>query len=108
MVDYVGKVKQLIASHQFLQFTANWCPDCIYANSIWKRFGVQSKIHMFEVGPMSNNEREQYRKAFQEVTGSRNLPTVVVNGKFWATESELHRFEAKGTLKEELQKIGLL
>ena len=41
---------------------------------------------MFEVGSMSNNEREKYRKAFQEVTGSRNLPTVVVNGELWATE----------------------
>lgn len=108
MVDYVSKVKQLITSHQFLQFTANWCPDCVYANSLWKRYGVENKIHLFDVGPMANDEREQWRKAFQKVTGSRNLPTVVVNGKFWATESELHAFESKDILKEELQKIGLL
>lgn len=108
MVDYVGKVKQLISGHKFLQFTANWCPDCVYANSLWKRYGVESKIHLFDVGPMANNEREQWRQAFQQVTGSRNLPTVLVDGKFWATESELHAFERKGTLKQELEKVGLL
>ena len=51
-----------------------------------QRYGAQSNSNMFEVGSMSNNEREKYRKAFQEVTGSRNLPTVVVNGELWATE----------------------
>lgn len=57
---------------------------------------------MFKVDTMSNNKREQYRKAFQEITGSRNLLTMVVSGNFWATEYELHRFEI---LKEELQRL---
>lgn len=108
MVDYVGKVKELIKGHKYFQLTANWCPDCLYANSVWKRYGVEDKIHSFEIGPMPNNEREKWRQAFQKVTGSRNLPTVLVDGKFWATESELHRFEAAGTLKDELKKINLL
>lgn len=108
MVDYVSKVKELIKGHQFFQLTASWCPDCVYANSVWKRFGVEDKIQMFDIGALSQSEREQWRQAFQKVTGSRNLPTVLVNGKFWATESELHRFEAAGTLKEELKKINLL
>lgn len=60
---------------------------------------------MFKVDTMSNNKREQYRKAFQEITGSRNLLTMVVSGNFWATEYELHRFEAKEILKEELQRL---
>ena len=52
--------------------------------------------------------RKNGETAFQKVVGNRNLPTIVVNGKFWGTESQLHRFEAKGTLEEELTKIGLL
>lgn len=108
MVDYVSKVKDLVKAHKFLQFSASWCPDCVYANSIWKKFGVENKIHIFDIGSLPASEQQQWRNAFQVATGSRNLPTIIVNGSFWGTESELHRFESKGTLQQELTKIGIL
>ncbi|CAI4048294.1 hypothetical protein SUVZ_12G3900 [Saccharomyces uvarum] len=108
MSTFVAKAEEMIKSHQYFQLSASWCPDCVYANSVWDKFNVKNKVFVFDIGSLPRTEQEKWRVAFQKVVGSRNLPTVVVNGKFWATESQLHRFENKGTLKEELTKIGLL
>ncbi|AQZ16574.1 GRX8 (YLR364W) [Zygosaccharomyces parabailii] len=108
MSAYVPKVLDLLKSHKYLQFSASWCPDCSYANSVWKKLGVENKIHVFDIGSMPRTEQQQWRAAFKEATGSGNLPTIYVNGSTWGTELQLHSFERKGTLKEELGKIGLL
>ncbi|AJV60311.1 ADE_G0037860.mRNA.1.CDS.1 [Saccharomyces cerevisiae] len=108
MSAFVTKAEEMIKSHPYFQLSASWCPDCVFANSIWNKLNVQDKVFVFDIGSLPRNEQEKWRIAFQKVVGSRNLPTIVVNGKFWGTESQLHRFEAKGTLEEELTKIGLL
>ncbi|EDO14582.1 hypothetical protein Kpol_337p4 [Vanderwaltozyma polyspora DSM 70294] len=108
MSDYNTKAKEIINSHQFVQFSANWCPDCVYANSVWSKFGVSDKVHVFDIGNLSKDEQAQWRDAFESVSKIRNLPTIFVNGKAWGTESELHKYESKGTLKDELSKIGLI
>ncbi|CEP60456.1 glutathione-disulfide reductase GRX8 LALA0_S01e11298g [Lachancea lanzarotensis] len=108
MSEYVNEAKEVISSQKFVQLSANYCPDCVYANSIWKKFGVLDKILLFEIGAFDRATQLKYRDAFEQVAGIRNLPTIFVNGKVWGTERELHRFEKNGTLSEELKKIGLL
>lgn len=102
------QVQKLVGSAKYFQLSASWCPDCQYANSVWARYNVQDKIKVFDIGSLPKKEQEAWRVAFQKVTGSRNLPTIYVDGKFWATESELHRHENKKQLEAELKKIGLL
>ena len=40
------------------------------------------------------------------MTGVRNLPTIVVDGKVWGTETRLHEVEDNGSLSDELTKMG--
>ncbi|SCU84462.1 LAFA_0D10088g1_1 [Lachancea sp. 'fantastica'] len=108
MSEYVNEVKEVIASQKVVQLTANWCPDCVYANSVWKKFGVSQKVLLFEIGGFDRTTQQKFRDAFEQVAGIRNLPTIFVNGKVWGTERELRKFEKKGTLENELKKIGLL
>ncbi|CAR22855.1 glutathione-disulfide reductase GRX8 [Lachancea thermotolerans CBS 6340] len=108
MSQYVAEAKQIIRSHKYVMLTANWCPDCVYANSIWRKYGVLNKVSQFEVGGYDRDKLNKYRDAFAEVAGIRNLPTIFVDGKVWGTEAELHKFEREGTLLEELKKIGLI
>ncbi|SCV05909.1 LANO_0H17854g1_1 [Lachancea nothofagi CBS 11611] len=108
MSQYAAEVKQIIKSQKFVQLTANYCPDCVYANNIWQKFGVLNKILQFEIGGFDRATQQKYRDAFEQVTGSRNLPTIFVDGKVWGTEHDLHKYERKGTLQAELKKIGLI
>ena len=106
--ELVPKVLELHKSHKVLQFSASWCPDCRYANSVWKKLGIENKIFVFDIASFPRPDQEQWRSAFQQVTGSRNLPSIYYNGTLWGTESQLHAFENNGTLRDELRKIGLL
>lgn len=110
MSDVTSAARALIAEHRFFQLSANWCPDCVYANALWERLGVKDKIHVFDIGDMPKPEQESWRGAFLEIVGSRNLPTIVIDGKFWGTETRLHELENKGddALKGELKLVGLL
>lgn len=108
MSAYVPKVIELLKAHKYVQFSASWCPDCAYANSVWKKLGIDDKIYVFDIGSMPTAEQQQWRAAFMQATGSRNLPTIYVNGRIWGTESQLHSYENSGTLKQELNKIGLI
>lgn len=101
-------VQKLIKGSKFFQFSASWCPDCQYANSVWQRYDVKDKVTVFDIGSLAKPEQEAWRVAFQKETGSRNLPTIFVDGKIWGTEKELHRFDNSKTLETELKKIGLL
>ncbi|SMN22659.1 similar to Saccharomyces cerevisiae YLR364W GRX8 Glutaredoxin that employs a dithiol mechanism of catalysis [Maudiozyma saulgeensis] len=107
-MSHVEEVKLLLEEHKFIQFSANWCPDCQYANRILNRYDVQEKVKIFEIGNMSKDEQESWRISFQQVTGSRNLPSIFVNGKLWGTEVELHRYEDSNQLEKEFKNIGLL
>ncbi|SCU93907.1 LADA_0G05490g1_1 [Lachancea dasiensis] len=108
MSQYVAEAKEVIASQKFVQLTANFCPDCVYANAVWQKFGVLDKVLQFEIGGFDKETQLKYRDAFAQVAGVRNLPTIFVDGKVWGTESELHKYETNGTLQTELQKIGLI
>ncbi|SCW01771.1 LAFE_0E06898g1_1 [Lachancea fermentati] len=108
MSQYVTKAKQIISSHKFVQLTASWCPDCVYAKSVWNKYGVTDKVYFFEISGFSRDEQAKYRDAFHQVCGVRNLPTIFVDGSVWGTERELHKFERSGKLEEELKRIGLL
>lgn len=104
----VPEVLDLLKSHKFLQFSASWCPDCRYANSVWRKLGIENKIYVFDIASFPRPTQEQWRVAFQEATGSRNLPSIYYNGSLWGTESRLHALEKNGTLTDELKKLGLL
>ncbi|CCC72104.1 hypothetical protein NCAS_0J01250 [Naumovozyma castellii] len=105
---YEAEARQLISSNKFFQLSANWCPDCVYSLSIWDKFKCRSKIKIFDIGNLSKDEQESWRSAFLTVSGSRNLPTIFVDGSVWGTETKLHELEGKGLLKQELTKIGLI
>lgn len=105
-MDYTQQAKEMISAHRLFQFSANWCPDCDYALSIWNKFNVRDQIHVFDIGSMDKDIQSKWRDAFQEVTGIRNLPTIVVDGKVWGTESKLHEVEDNGTLQSELTQMG--
>lgn len=107
MVDYNSEVRKLIGGHKFFLFSASWCPDCRYAISVFSKYGVIGKIHNFDIASLSTKEQQEWRNAFQKVTGSRNLPTLYVNGSVWVTEAQLHKFESRDSLAEEFAKIGL-
>ncbi|CAB4257280.1 similar to Saccharomyces cerevisiae YLR364W GRX8 Glutaredoxin that employs a dithiol mechanism of catalysis [Maudiozyma barnettii] len=107
-MSHIKEVELLLDEHKFVQFSANWCPDCQYANRIWNRYNVQEKVKVVEIGNLSKDEQESWRISFQQVTGSRNLPSIYVNGKLWGTESELRNYEDNNQLEEEFKKIGLL
>lgn len=98
----------LISKNKHFQFSADWCPDCQYANSIWTKYDITEKLFIFDIGSFPKPDQEKWRATFQEITGSRNLPTIMVDGKIWGTEKELHEHENNGTLEAELKNIGLL
>ena len=102
------QLRDLIKANKYFQFSASWCPDCKYANSIWNRYNVLSKIKVFDIATYSQADQESLRSAFKNITGTRNLPTLVVNGVVWGTERELHAHEDAGTLESALRSIGLL
>lgn len=108
MLEFEDQVRKLIKEYKYFQFSASWCPDCRYALSIWDRFNVTSRVHIFDIGSLPKDDQEKWRVAFNDVTGSRNLPTIFVDGKIWGTERELHNHEDNGTLEIELKRIGLL
>ncbi|KAL3232595.1 hypothetical protein RNJ44_04511 [Nakaseomyces bracarensis] len=105
-MNYTEEAKNMINSHKLFQFSANWCPDCDYALSIWKKFNVQDQIHVFDIGFMDKDIQAKWRDAFQEVTGVRNLPTIVSNGTVWGTETRLHEVENSGLLEKALPEMG--
>lgn len=105
-MNYTQQAREMVKTHRLFQFSANWCPDCVYALSIWKKFNVQDQIHVFDIGSMEKDVQTQWRDAFQEVTGIRNLPTIVVDGKVWGTETKLHELQENGTLESELVEMG--
>ncbi|AGO10931.1 AaceriAFR577Wp [[Ashbya] aceris (nom. inval.)] len=109
MSEYEQKAKELVSQHKYLQLSASWCPDCVYANSVWEKLGLQQKIVVFDIAQVSKDKQEEvaWRDAFERATGSRNLPTLYVDGQVWGTELELHAHEDAGTLRAELAKIGL-
>ncbi|AET38456.1 glutathione-disulfide reductase GRX8 Ecym_2757 [Eremothecium cymbalariae DBVPG len=110
MSDYVSKARELVKAHKYFQFSASWCPDCVYANSIWEKYNITSKIFIFDISTESKDKAEEsvWRSAFKEATGSRNLPTIYIDGQIWGTESKLHQLENAGLLEEEFKKLNLL
>lgn len=107
-LDIEQTLKDLISSQKYFQFSADWCPDCRYTNGIWTKFDLTEKIFIFDIGSFTKDDQEVWRSTFQKITGSRNLPTILVEGKIWGTEKELHEFEDNGSLEAELKKISLL
>ena len=108
IATFETQLRDLIKTSKYFQFSASWCPDCKYANSIWNRYNVLSKIKIFDIATFSQADQESLRSAFKNITGTRNLPTLVVNGEVWGTEKELHAHEDAGTLESALGAIGLL
>ncbi|CCK72289.1 glutathione-disulfide reductase GRX8 KNAG_0J02080 [Huiozyma naganishii CBS 8797] len=107
-IDHSGMTRDIVARPGVVQFSADWCPDCQYVNSIWTKFDLLEKVFIFDIGSYSKVDQEMWRANFQEVTGSRNLPTIFVDGKIWATEKEIHDWEDNGILEDKLKIIGLL
>lgn len=106
-MQYDSKVRQLISEHRFLQFSANWCPDCRYTQSQFDRVGVSDQIYLFDIGDLSQEEQLAWRDAFERETGIRNLPTIIVDGQVWGTESRIHELEESGKLEDALKELGL-
>ena len=106
MTDYVKEAKDMVANNRLFQFSASWCPDCVYARSIWNKYHVENQIHVFDIGSLDKEIQAKWRDAFEEVLGGRNLPTIVVDGKVWGTETRLHEVEDNGSLSDELTKMG--
>lgn len=109
MSEYEEKARELVSQHKYLQLSASWCPDCVYANGVWERLGLQQQIVVFDIAQEAKDKQEEgaWRDGFERATGSRNLPTLYVDGQVWGTERELHALEDAGTLRAELAKIGL-
>lgn len=109
MSQYIEKAQSILRAHRFVQLTAGWCPDCVYANSIWKKYGVLDKVYLFDISKLPTREEgNAYRDAFHEISGIRWLPTIFVNGTKWGTEADLRRLDKEGKLVDELKKVGLL
>lgn len=67
MSAFVTKAEEMIKSHPYFQLSASWCPDCVYANSIWNKLNVQDKVFVFDIGSLPRNEQEKWRIAFQKL-----------------------------------------
>lgn len=107
-LDMKQTLTDLINSNKYFQFSRDTCPDCIYVNGIWTKFDLTEKLFIFDIGSFTKDVQEQWRVAFEELTGGRNLPTIMIDGKFWATEKEIHEFEDSNKLEEQLKSIKLL
>ncbi|CCF56052.1 hypothetical protein KAFR_0A06170 [Kazachstania africana CBS 2517] len=108
VADYELKAKELISSNKFFQLIANWCPDCQYTNSILTKFDVLQRFKTLDIGDLPKDEQETWRVAFKNVTGSRNLPTIFIDGRIWATETEIHNCEDGNVLPAKFKEAGLL
>ncbi|CCD27093.1 glutathione-disulfide reductase GRX8 NDAI_0J02010 [Naumovozyma dairenensis CBS 421] len=106
--EYITKAKELIDSNKYFQFSANWCKDCVYTLSVWDKYNIRSKFKIFDIGDLSKEEQTEWRNAFEEVTGIRNLPTIIVDGEVWGTETKLHELEDMNQLEFELKRLGLV
>lgn len=58
MSAFVTKAEEMIKSHPYFQLSASWCPDCVYANSIWNKLNVQDKVFVFDIGSLQETNRK--------------------------------------------------
>ncbi|CCH58612.1 hypothetical protein TBLA_0A08230 [Henningerozyma blattae CBS 6284] len=108
-MDFEKLLTQSIQEHKYWQFNAEWCKDCKYSKRVYEKMNIpQDKIYFFEISGYSKKEQSECRAALKKIIGTGNLPSIMIDGKLWGTEKELHELEDKGELQEEFVRIGLL
>mgnify|MGYP003365775372 FL=1 len=104
------EVAEILKNNRFVQLNASWCPDCVYTQSVFRKYDVIDKVKFFEIGKYSRGtpDFENYYLAFQEAANKKNLPLIFVDGKFVATEHTFHDWENSKTLEQQFKNLGLL
>ena len=104
------EVAELLKNNKFVQLNASWCPDCVYTQSVFRKYDVIDKVKFFEIGHFARGtpDFENYYLAFQEAANKKNLPLIFVDGKFIATEHTFHDWENSKTLEQNFKSLGLL
>lgn len=102
------KALEYISSNKYFMISKSWCPDCHYAEAIWKKYGVSDKVTILELDKIDPKEAEALEKAFTEISGRKWVPTIWFNGERFGTEQDLKKLESLDQTEEEFKKAGLL
>ncbi len=103
------KAQAFIDSNKYFMISKSWCPDCVYAENIWKKYGVSSKVEILELDKLADQkEALELEKAFTEIAGRKWVPTIWFNGSRFGTEQDLKRLESEDATEKEFKNAGLL
>jgi glutaredoxin 3 len=102
------KALEYITKNRFFMISKSWCPDCHYAEAIWKKYGVSDKVEILELDKMDPKEANELEKSFTAIAGRKWVPTIWFNGERFGTEQTLKELESLDKTEEEFKKAGLL
>jgi glutaredoxin 3 len=102
------KALEYIMNNRFFMISKSWCPDCHYAEAIWKKYGVSDKVEILELDKMDPKEANELEKAFTAIAGRKWVPTIWFDGERFGTEQTLKELESLDKTEEEFKKAGLL
>lgn len=103
-----SKAQAYIDKNKFFMISKSWCPDCHYAEAIFKKYGVLSKVEILELDKIDPKQAAELEKAFTAIAGRKWVPTIWFNGETFGTEQTLKQFESLDKTEEEFKKAGLL
>jgi len=106
---YLKRAQAFIDKNRFFMISKSWCPDCVYTENIWKKYGVSSKVEILELDKMPDQkDAAELEKAFTEIAGRKWVPTIWFNGSRFGTEQDLKRLESQDATEKEFKSAGLL
>ncbi|CEP22405.1 GRX8 [Cyberlindnera jadinii] len=103
------KAIDYVKSNRFFMISKSWCPDCHYAQAIWKKYGVSSKVTVLELDKLEDQKKAtELEKEFTALSGRKWVPTIWFNGEVFGTEQTLKQLESLDQTEEVFKKAGLL
>lgn len=103
------RAQAYIDSNKFFMISKSWCPDCHYAEAIWKKYGVTSKVEILELDKLPDQkDAVELEKAFTQIAGRKWVPTIWFNGERFGTEQDLKRLESQDATEEAFKSAKLL
>lgn len=103
------KATDYLKNNRFFMISKSWCPDCHYAQAIWKKYGVSSKVTVLELDKLEDQKKAtELEKEFTALSGRKWVPTIWFNGEVFGTEQTLKQLESLDQTEEVFKKAGLL
>ncbi|CAL8460645.1 g175 [Coccomyxa elongata] len=99
----VDKVKEQNGKEKVVVYSKSYCPYCARVKGLFKELNVDFKL--FELDQMADGQEVQ--DALYDVSGSRTVPQVFVNGAYIGGADDTHTKYRSGELKKIFGEAGV-